>query len=98
MAAKVRTFEMLMKHFTDICEPYEYEKESATVPGTFEIIKKFTDNINEERSLMKLVRQFLAQGKEGKEDYDEDEDQMDDEDIEESDEEANACDNLNQEL
>lgn len=54
--AKVKTFELLMKHFTDICEPYEFEKESSTVPDTYEVIKKFTDNINEERSLLKMSR------------------------------------------
>ena len=47
-----------MKHFQEVCEQYEFEKENATT-GKRESIKKLTDCINEERSLMKFVRLFV---------------------------------------
>ena len=46
-----------MKHFTVICEPYEYEKENA-LSGELEIIKKTSDSINEDRSIIKLLNKF----------------------------------------
>ena len=42
---------MLMKHFTEVCEPYSFEKENANT-GSIEIVKKLTDCINGERSLI----------------------------------------------
>lgn len=53
---------MLMKHFNEVCEPYEYEKENAST-GQIEVVKKLTDNINAERSLMKFVKLFVSTGK-----------------------------------
>jgi hypothetical protein len=48
-----------MRHFNDICEPYEYEKENATT-GEIEIVKKLSDCVGSaERSLLKIVKQFL---------------------------------------
>ena len=38
----IQKFDLLMRHFSDICEPYEYEKENATT-GEIEIIKKLSD-------------------------------------------------------
>jgi len=88
-----------MKHYTEICEPYEYEKENAS--GGIEIIKKLSDCINTDRSLLKLVRIFVKDGgatATAVEDVvDEDEDNDDDE-IVASESEDNACDNLNSEL
>ena len=72
-------FDILMRHYTEICEPYEYEKENATTGG-IEIIKKLSDCINTDRSLLKLVKIFLKDGlsttaKDGDDVVDEDEDQ-----------------------
>ena len=53
-----------MKHFTDISEPYEYEKENATT-GEIEIVKKLSDCVSTDRSLLKLVKMFLTQAKKG---------------------------------
>jgi hypothetical protein len=53
-----------MKHFTDISEPYEYEKENATT-GEIEIVKKLSDCVGSDRSLLKLVKMFLSQTKKG---------------------------------
>lgn len=85
-----------MKHFTDISEPYEFEKENATT-GEIEIVKKLSDCVGSDRSLLKLVKMFLTQAKRG-ESMDptglvdenqqaaigEDEDQIDDDDVKES--------------
>ena len=51
-----------MKHFTEICEPYLFEKENADT-GEKEIVKKLSDCIHEERSLLSLVEKFLSQNK-----------------------------------
>jgi hypothetical protein len=51
-----------MKHFTEICEPYAFEKENANT-GQVEIVKKLTDCINGERSLLAFVNKFLSSGK-----------------------------------
>jgi hypothetical protein len=52
-----------MRHSSDICEPYEFEKENATT-GEIEIIKKLSDSLGgSERSLLKLVKAFLSQAK-----------------------------------
>jgi hypothetical protein len=53
-----------MRHFSDICEPYEYEKENATT-GEIEIIKKLSDQVATDRSLLKIVKLFLQQSKKG---------------------------------
>ena len=53
---------MLMKHFTEICEPYEFEKENPDT-GAKEMIRKLTDCINEERSLKYLIEKFLSSNK-----------------------------------
>lgn len=56
-----------MKHFTDVCEPYEFEKSNANT-GQVEIIRKLTDCINSERSLMKFVKAFVSQKDANKDD------------------------------
>lgn len=54
-----------MRHSSDICEPYEFEKENATT-GEIEIIKKLSDSLGgSDRSLLKLVKAFLSQTKRG---------------------------------
>ena len=55
---------MLMRHSSEICEPYEFEKENATT-GEIEIIKKLSDSVGSDRSLLKLVKAFLKRGGEG---------------------------------
>jgi hypothetical protein len=88
-----------MKHFQIVCQPYEYEKESATT-GKIEMIKKLSDCISDDRTLIKYVRLFSCSLKEDKagggsvQDEDEDEDAYDDD----STEEDNFCDNMNSEL
>ena len=85
-----------MKHFSDISEPYEYEKENPNT-GEIEIVKKLSDCVGSDRSLLKLVKMFLAQAKKGElmdsaglidenqqAAIGEDEDQVDDDDIKES--------------
>jgi hypothetical protein len=85
-----------MKHFSDISEPYEYEKENPST-GEIEIVKKLSDCVGSDRSLLKLVKMFLAQAKKGElmdsaglidenqqAAIGEDEDQVDDDDIKES--------------
>lgn len=94
-----------MKHYAEICEPYEYEKENATTGG-IEIIKKLSDCINTDRSLLKLVRIFIKEGPTGAtgdEVVDEDEDQQNDQnefiaEHSDGDDDDNPCDNLNSEL
>eukprot|EP00347_Sterkiella_histriomuscorum_P014204 403361772 len=85
------SFDLLMKHFQEVCEPYEFEKANVQT-GKVEMMRKLTDCINSERSLMKFVKAFL-QTRDQNEDQDEDEDCDDS-----SDEEADACQNLNSEL
>ena len=53
-----------MRHGSEICEPYEFEKENATT-GEIEIIKKLSDSVGSDRSLLKLVKAFLSQTKRG---------------------------------
>jgi len=70
---------MLMCYYSEICEPYEFEKEDAS--GGVEIIRKLSDQVGSgaDRSLLRLVRVFVQQGASGKGDQgeevvDEDED------------------------
>lgn len=49
-----------------MCEPYEFEKSNVHT-GEVEVIKKLTDCINSERSLMKFVKAFLASKESNKE-------------------------------
>ena len=46
-----------MKHFQEVCEPYEFEKVNTNT-GQTEKVRKLTDCINTERSLMKFVKAF----------------------------------------
>jgi hypothetical protein len=55
---------MLLRNCSDICEPYEFEKENATT-GEIEIIKKLSDVVSSDRSLLKLVKTFLQASKRG---------------------------------
>jgi hypothetical protein len=50
---------MLLKSSTEVCEPYEFEKENAST-GEIEIIKKLSDTVYADRSLLKLVKVFLS--------------------------------------
>jgi hypothetical protein len=50
---------MLLKHYSEVCEPYEFEKENAST-GEIEIIKKLSDAVNADRSLIKLVKTYLS--------------------------------------
>jgi hypothetical protein len=52
----------LNRHYSDICEPYEFEKENATT-GEIEVVKKLSDCLAAERSLLRLAKVFLAQQK-----------------------------------
>jgi hypothetical protein len=57
-------------------------------------VKKFTDCINEDRSMIKLVEKYLSQATKDEGDSDEDEDAYDNS----SDEDEATCNNLNSEL
>lgn len=83
-----------MKHFTEVCEPYAFEKENANT-GVVEVVKKLTDCINEERSLLSYVIKFLSSGKNDANDGDSSEEEDCDDD---SSEEEDMCENLNSEL
>jgi len=77
---------MLMKHQGEICEPYEFEKENPAT-GTVEIIKKLSDCVDSQKSLLKLTKLFLS----GKHNLDgdvndEDEDEADGDDDDEENE------------
>lgn len=50
-----------MNHFNEICEPYEYEKETAS--GGIEIMKKLSDCLSSEKSLLKMARMFINSDK-----------------------------------
>jgi len=62
MSHKVKMMELLMKHFQTVSEPYEFEKEN-TATGEVEVVKKLTDNINEDRALSRFVKNFVNQNK-----------------------------------
>ena len=93
---------MLTQYYNEICEPYEFEKENAT--GGIEIVRKLTDCIGgSDKSLIRLVKQFIGSGKtEGADDgvVDEDEDVPNaDGDVESiATEPEDACEQLNSEL
>lgn len=101
-----------MKHLNEISEPYEFEKENPTT-GQVEIIKKLSDCVSSEKSLLKLVNIFLANkdriGTGNDDIIDEDEDQAvnesgiacgkDNDEVVESESEGDgACEALNSEL
>lgn len=92
----LQQFDLLIKHFPTVCQTYEFEKESATT-GKIEMIKKLSDCISEDQTLMKFVKLFTCSQNDEKTGAGEDEDEDEDQD-EESTEEDNACDNMNSEL
>ncbi len=48
-----------MRHFSDICEPYDFIKENVN-SGKTEVIRKLSDCINSEKSLMKFAKEFSS--------------------------------------
>jgi hypothetical protein len=48
-----------MKHQSDICEPYEFEKENPAT-GTVEIVKKLSDCLDSNKSLLKLTKLYIS--------------------------------------
>ena len=54
---KQKAMDIILQHFTDVCEPYKYEIVNYT-NGETEQHRKLTELINEERSLMTLVKEF----------------------------------------
>jgi hypothetical protein len=91
---------MLTQYYNEICEPYEFEKENAA--GGIEIVRKLTDCIGgSEKSLIRLVKQFIGSGKTEGDDavVDEDEDVPAEGDVESiASEPEDACEQLNSEL
>jgi len=84
---------MLTQYYNEICEPYEFEKENAA--GGIEIVRKLTDCIGgSDKSLIRLVKQFIGSGKTDDEGVvDEDEDVPDGDDVESiASEPEDACD------
>mmetsp|Transcript_8131 Transcript_8131/g.6069 ORF Transcript_8131/g.6069 Transcript_8131/m.6069 type:complete len:96 (+) Transcript_8131:487-774(+) len=83
---------MIYSHYADVCEPYEFEKENAQT-GELEVVKKLTDIINSDKSLLNLVKAFgSGQKREEEDDEDEDAEESSEEELE------FGCNQLNQEL
>ena len=55
----MKAVDLILKHFGDVCEQYEFEKENIQT-GQIEFIKKTSDFINYDKSLMKFVKMFLS--------------------------------------
>jgi len=60
VAQRAKNFELLMEHFKVACEPFYYDKEDAETGET--VTKpKYSDMIDEDKSLLNLVGQFVKQ-------------------------------------
>ena len=51
---------MLMEHFKVACEPFYFEKEDS-LTGEVEIKQKYSDMIDEDKSLLNLVLAYVKQ-------------------------------------
>lgn len=49
-----------MEHFKIACEPFYFEKEDA-ITGKVEMKQKYSDMIDEDKSLLNLVQTFIKQ-------------------------------------
>jgi hypothetical protein len=60
VAQRAKNFELLMEHFKTACEPFYYDKED---PLTGEVVTKpkYSDMIDEDKSLLNLVASFVKQ-------------------------------------
>ena len=55
VANRARNFELLMEHFKIACEPFYFEKTNYST-GETEIKIKYSDMIDEDTSLLNLVK------------------------------------------
>ena len=60
MATRAKNFEVLMEHFKVACEPYYFEKKGL-FSDEVEVKVKYSDMIDEDRSLLNLVKQYIKQ-------------------------------------
>jgi len=60
VANRAKNFELLKEHFVIACEPFQFVRESF-LTGEIETKIKFSDMIDEEKSLLSLVDQFVKQ-------------------------------------
>jgi hypothetical protein len=60
VAQRAKNFELIMEHFKISCEPFYYEKEDL-VTGEVVTKPKYSDMIDEDKSLLNLVAQFIKQ-------------------------------------
>ena len=58
VANRAKNFELLMEHFAVACEPFYFHKEDI-FSGNVEIKVKTADMIDEDKSLLNLVKQFI---------------------------------------
>ena len=57
---RAKNFELLIEHFKICCEPFYYEKIDP-VSGESSVKPKYSDMIDEDKSLINLVAQFVKQ-------------------------------------
>lgn len=60
VAQRAKNFELLMEHFKVACEPFYYAKEDLAT-GEVVIKPKYSDMIDEDKSLLNLANQFVKQ-------------------------------------
>jgi len=58
VANRAKNFELLLEHFKIACEPFYFEKINYST-GEMEVKIKYSDMIDEETSLLNLVKQFM---------------------------------------
>lgn len=58
MAQRAKNYELIMEHFKVACEPFYYSKEDKET-GEVVVKPKYSDMIDEDRSLLNLVAQFV---------------------------------------
>lgn len=60
MASRAKNYELLIEHFKVACEPYYYERENYST-GEMETKIKYSDMIDEDKSLLNLVLAYIKQ-------------------------------------
>ena len=52
----------MLRHFSVVSEPYEFEKLNV-MNNLIEVVKIAPDNVNEDRTLSKMIKGFLSNSK-----------------------------------
>lgn len=60
VACRTRNYELMVEHFKVACEPYYYVRENYST-GEVETKIKLSDMIDEDKSLINLVKAFIKQ-------------------------------------